>query len=322
MNRRDMLRHSGAAALTLGLGNFPLGWATADTNGPKKKILMFTRSQGFEHSVVKRSKGEEYSLAERIVQDLAKKHNFEVTCTKDGRVFLPETIAQYDAFLFETTEDLTKEGGDKHPPMPADGKKTLLDAISKGKGFVGCHCASDTFHSADRSWKNQDKNDKDPYIAMLGGEFYRHGPQQKARMHVVDDSFPATKGLKDFEIQEEWYALKNFAPDLHVLLVQETDGMRGAEYVRPNYPATWAHMFGEGRVFYTSLGHREDVWESERFHKILLGALAWATRQVDADVTPNLDKATPQSAVLPPQPAPGDNKNQNKKKKKAEKAVN
>lgn len=307
MNRRDMLRHSGAAALTLGLGNFPLGWATGADVAPKK-ILMFTRSQGFEHPVIRRNKGEEYSLAERIVQDLAKKHKFEVTCTKDGRVFLPETIAQYDAFLFETTEDLTKEGGDKHPPMPPDGKKTLLDAISKGKGFVGCHCASDTFHSADRSWKDQPRDKTDPYILMLGGEFYSHGRQQKARMHVVDDKFPATKGLSDFDLTEEWYGLKNFAPDLHVLLVQETEGMQDAQYARPAYPATWAHKFGDGRVFYTSMGHREDVWESERFHKILLGALAWATRQVDADVSPNLKQATPQANVAPVQPPPGGKK--------------
>lgn len=314
MNRRDMLRHSGAAALTLGLGNFPLGWATGADVAPKapKKILMFTRSQGYEHSVIKRGKGQQYSLAEKIVQELAKKHNFEVTCTKDGRIFLPESIAQFDAFLFETTEDLTKEGSDNQPPMPPDGKKTLLDAISKGKGFIGCHCASDTWHSSDRSWKNQDRDHVDPYIAMLGGEFYSHGSQQKARMHVVDDRFPATKGMHDFDLTEEWYALKNIAPDLHVLLVQETGGMDGAMYTRPSYPATWARKQGEGRVFYTSMGHREDVWESERFHNILLGALAWVTRQVDADITPNLDKVTPQAAVLPAQPAPGQKKSKKK----------
>src|SRR5690242_8921501 len=146
INRREMLVRSGAAAVTLGLSHFPLGW-TARADGGTQRVLMFTRSQGFEHPVVKRGKNNELSLAERIVTDLSKKHNFEVTCTKDGREFLPETIAKYDAFLFETTGDLTKEGGDKQPPMPAEGKQALLKAIADGKGFVGSHCASDTFHS-------------------------------------------------------------------------------------------------------------------------------------------------------------------------------
>jgi type 1 glutamine amidotransferase len=311
MNRRDMLIRSGATALTLGLSRFPQGW-TAPLDGSTKKVLMFTRSQGFEHDVIKR-KGKPDSLAERIVKDLAKKHNFDVTCTKDGREFLPETIAKYDAFLFETTMDLTKEGGDGQPPMPVEGKKAFLDAIAKGKGFVGCHCATDTFHSPGypgNAWKNQSKDEIDPYIAMIGGEFISHGAQQKAKMHVVDDAFPATAGMHDFTIQEEWYSLKNFAPDLHVLIVQETMGMHDAQYERPAFPETWARMHGQGRVFYTSLGHRDDVWESPRFQNMLVGALSWAVGNVNADVTPNLEKVAPQAMVMPKEPPP-----RNKKKK-------
>src|SRR5262249_6225933 len=108
MNRREMLLKTGATALTMGLTGFPLGWA-APGDGRKRHILMFTRSQGFEHTVIRRGRNGELSLAENIVMDLGKKHNFDVTCTKDGREFLPQTIAKYDAFLFETTGDLTKE---------------------------------------------------------------------------------------------------------------------------------------------------------------------------------------------------------------------
>jgi hypothetical protein len=111
MNRRDLLRS--AAALTV--AGFPLGW-TAGQDKATKKILMFTRSQGFEHSVIKRSSPDKLGHAEQILTDLGAKNGFEVTCTKDGRVFLPETIAKYDAFFFYTTGDLTKEGGDKNPP--------------------------------------------------------------------------------------------------------------------------------------------------------------------------------------------------------------
>src|SRR5437660_4168983 len=118
MNRRELFQ-AGAAGLALGLSPFPLGW-TARADAPRRRILMCTRSAGFEHSVVKRGKGNTLSLAERVITELAKKHNFEVTCTKDGREFLPETLGKYDAFLFETTEDLTKEGGDKQPPMPPE----------------------------------------------------------------------------------------------------------------------------------------------------------------------------------------------------------
>jgi len=296
MNRREMLLASGAAALGLSLP-FPFGRSVRAAEG-KRRILMYTKSVGFEHPVVKR-KGNQLSLAERIVTDLGAKHNFEVNCTKDGRVFVNEDLAGYDAFLFETQGDLTKEGLDKQPPIPPEGKRALLHAIASGKGFVGSHCASDTFHSAGDQTQSQSHDNLDPYIVMLGGEFIRHGAQQKAWMRVVDHSFPGARNLKDFELMEEWYSLKNFSPDLHVILVQDTHGMKGNEYDRPNFPATWARMHEKGRVFYTSMGHREDVWQNPLFQELLVGGLAWATGNVDADVAPNLQQVAPQASVMP-----------------------
>ena len=54
-------------------------------------------------------------------------------------------------------------------------------------------------------------------------------------------------------------------------------------------------MHGKGRVFYTSLGHREDVWSSKIFEQILLGGLSWALGRCEADITPNLDQVAPQA---------------------------
>jgi type 1 glutamine amidotransferase len=299
MNRRQWLLQSGlAAAATLG-ARFPLGWA-AEPGARKHRVLMYTRSVGYQHDVVKRPDARTLSLAEQIVTDLGRKHDFEVVCEKDGRVFLSSDFPRFDAFVFETQGDLTSEKSrDESPPMPAEGKKALLDAVAGGKGFVGCHCASDTFHTRGAAFENQPREKLDPYIAMLGGEFIRHGHQQKAWMRVVDPNFPGVGGRKDFELLEEWYSLKNFAPDLHVILVQDTKGMKDFDYERPNFPATWARMHHKGRVFYTSMGHRDDVWKNPRFQELLLGGLSWALGDVKADVTPNLEKAAPQALDLP-----------------------
>lgn len=302
MNRREMLKTSGAAALALGMSQFPFGWARA-AGSSQRNILMYTGSQGYRHDVVKRGKNGELSLAETIVTKMGKKHGFDVKCTKDSRDLLPENLAKYDAFLFETQGDLSKEGIDNQPPVTAQGKNALLKAVASGKGFVGCHCASDTFHSNGNSRENQPPDQIDPYLAMVGGEFIVHGSQQKAWMRVIDNSFPGAKELKDFQMLEEWYALKNFAPDLHVILVQDTEGMKvagggNASYKRPNFPATWARKHEKGRVFYTSMGHRDDVWTSNIFQGLLLGALSWASGNVEADVTPNLDTAAPKAREL------------------------
>jgi type 1 glutamine amidotransferase len=298
MNRRDLLRRTGGAALALGTLPFPLAWTAEDKKS--KKVLMYTRSVGYQHDVVKRKKPNELSLAENIVTEIGKKHGFEVVCEKDGRVFLSKDFPTFDGFVFETQGNLLSEKSqDNSPPMTLDGKKALLDAIAGGKGYVGCHCASDTFHSKGPGDKNQKPEDIDPYIAMVGGEFIRHGQQQKGLMHVVDDSFPGAVGLKDFNITEEWYSLKNFAEDMHVILVQNTKGMVNVDYDRPNFPATWARMHKKGRVFFTSMGHRDDVWKNDTFQKLLLGAINWSLGNAEAKLTMNLKEVAPMASTLP-----------------------
>jgi uncharacterized protein len=303
MNRRDMLRRAGATA-ALAASSIPFARADNSKEAKKKpKLLMFSRSEGFQHPVVQR-KGNKLSLAEKIVTGLGKRHGFEVVCSKDGRIFVPETLREFDAFLFQSQGDLLKEKSvDGQPPMTADGKKAFLDLIAEGKGFVGCHCASDTFHSpAHRNGDYQHQDKLDPYIEMIGGEFISHGAQQKAWMRVTDKEFPGADGLddllEDFQIVEEWYSLKNFAPDLHVILVQDNEGMKGRDYERPNFPATWARQHGKGRVFFTSMGHREDVWLNAMFQQLLLGGLSWAFRHVDADLTPNMKTTAPKGREL------------------------
>ncbi len=298
MNRRQWLQQSSLAALVLGAGRLPQIGA-ADDATKRRRLLMYTRSAGFQHSVVTR-KGGKLSLAEHLVTELGKKHNIDVVCEKDGRIFESEEFPKFDGFLFETQGDLLSEKcQDGSPPMSIAGKKALLDAVAAGKGFVGCHCASDTFHSKGVRERGQPREQVDPYLAMLGGEFIRHGQQQKAWMRVIDPDFPGIKGQKDFEMHEEWYALKNFAPDLHVILVQDTAGMKNDVYQRPKYPATWARRHKKGRVFYTSMGHREDVWESAIMQTLLAGALAWTLGRVEADVKPNLNAAAPKASELP-----------------------
>ncbi len=254
----------------------------------KKKVLVFTRSAGYEHPPVIRQ-GNELSPAEKHLTQWGAENGFDVVCTKDGAIFDGD-LDQYDAFIFYTSGDLTGECSNPQPdgPMSPEGKKRFLNAIEDGKGFVGIHAATDSFRS----------DGIDPYIAMLGGEFLTHGAQQNATMKIVDPKFPGMTGLgNEFSIHDEWYSQQKFPKDLHVILVQETAGMTGDVYQRPSYPATWARMQGNGRVFYTSMGH-DEIWTNPTFRQVLLGGIDWALGNVDADVTPNMEQVTPRANDL------------------------
>lgn len=273
-------------------------------------MLFFSKSSGYEHAAIKTQDGPEFGYAFRVLQELGAKHNIAFTFSKDGSLFSPEYLAQFDALFFYTTGDLTLAKnnptlGDGQPGMTPAGKQALLNAVAEGKGFVGTHSAADTFHAPGNKdhgpARNESDGDRtDPYGKMLGGSFIKHDAQQKARQIVADAKFPGLSAVPpDFGPQEEWYSLKNFAPNLHVLLVQDTSTMAGPSYQRPPYPATWARLHGKGRVFYTSMGHRDDIWTNPVFQAVLMGGLNWALRRVDADVTPNLAEFAPQANVLP-----------------------
>jgi uncharacterized protein len=284
---------------------FSSGCATRQS--APKKILFFSKSSGFEHDTIK-VKGLQPSAAEIILTQLGKSNNFDFTFSKDGTLFTPENIAKYDAFFFYTTGDLTTPGTDQMPPMTKEGKAAFLEAIQNGKGFIATHSATDTFHSpSDKDLKaagiTPGGDNRDPYIKMIGGEFSGHGSQQKGHQICVDKSFPGMDGFPDdFGPFEEWYTFRNYSANLHVLLMQDTSGMDKVAnklYDRPNYPSTWAQQYGKGRAFYTSMGHRSDMWSNPEFQKVLIGGINWAVGNVDADVTPNIEKVAPEAVVFP-----------------------
>jgi type 1 glutamine amidotransferase len=300
---KSSLLTSGLAFLLFAFSSY-----AAPQQSQPKRILVFTKSSNYEHSAIKRN-GTNLSFAEETLRKLGEANNLEFTFTKDGRLITAENIAGYDAFLFYTTGELTESGTDHNPPMTEAGKAAFLEAIKNGKGFVGVHSASDTFHSPgnlniDAARYQNDGTNVSPYIRMIGGEFIQHGGQQPSHLICADPKFPGLSAFPaDFGPTEEWYTLKNFAPDLHVLLVQDTSKMQKTGgnfmYDRPNYPSTWAHLYGKGRVFYSNMGHREDVWSNPVFQQVLLGGINWAVHNADADVTPNLRTAAPEADKLP-----------------------
>ncbi len=285
MKRRQLLQSLGAALL-----GWPLAVQYASAE-PKalRKLLFFSRSALFEHPVIRREKGR-LSFAEKALIKMASQIGCTIDCTKDGRVFERDLDA-YEAVVSCTCgkpEHLLKptkaDGQDGNQPLSETGWKNLDAAVRGGKPFVALH----------------------PGLWLLpgasGADCLGHGSQQVARIKVVSPRFPGAEKLgESFSLLEEWFSLMHFARDLHVILVQDCTGMSKKAaadrrcYDRPPFPCTWARMYGKGRVFYTSLGHREDVWSSKIFEQIVLGGLSWALGRFQADITPNIDQVAPQA---------------------------
>lgn len=180
-----------------------------------------------------------------------------------------EALKNYDGIIFANTT------GD----LPIPDRDAFIAWLKSGKAFIGMHSCSDTFHG----WPM--------FIEMLGGEFANHGAQACVECMNEDPANPANAKLgKSFVInQEEMYLLKNYdKTKVHELLTLDKHPNTKAP---GSFPVSWCKPYGQGRVFYTTLGHREDVWDDQTapgfkrlnpvevslaYQQHILGGIKWA----------------------------------------------
>jgi type 1 glutamine amidotransferase len=180
-------------------------------------------------------------------------------------------------------------------------------------GFVGVHAAADTFHTEPDPKDNSNRyvahrEKSDPYLRMLGGEFITHGSTprlQDTKLIINDPKFPGLDEVSSpVSFNDEWYSLKDFRTDLHVIITLDTKGMTGEPYQRAPYPMTWARMEGKGRVFYCAIGDRPENWSEPFFLNLLGGGIRWSIGDAKASLDHNLTRVAPGYAEIPPKPKP------------------
>ena len=174
--------------------------------------------------------------------------------------------------------------------LPLPDKDGFIKWIESGHAFVGMHSASDTFHGFPG------------YLDMLQGEFETHGAQVPADLVAADTQHPANAGIgATWNLkQEEMYIIKRQDPaKVHTLWFLKHHPNKPDD--AGHFPVSWCRQSGTGRVFYTSLGHREDLWDdspelkdrknsvelSKQYQAHILGGIRWALGLAQGSAEPN-----------------------------------
>lgn len=222
----------------------------------KKRLLVVSHTAGFRHEEAIRS-------FEKVINELAEKSGqFTVEFCRNAddvkAMMSPEGLKKYDGVIFSNTT-----GDIGIPDLQA-----FLDWVKSGKAVIGLHAAADTYHNEPR------------FIEMIGGEFLTHGAQCEVEVNVEDPSHPAMAHLAPrFRVFDEIYEFKNNdRAKLHMLGSMDKHPNDGHPQAgQPgDYLLIWCKPYGKGRVFYTGLGHRGDVIESDWYKQHMLGGIRWA----------------------------------------------
>ncbi len=146
-------------------------------------------------------------------------------------------------------------------------EKGLLDAIEGGVGFAGWHGGM-----ADAFRNNCN------YQFMVGGQWVAHpGNIIDYRVNITDRNDPIMEGLNDFDMHSEQYYM-HVDPINQVLATTTFSGQYCPWVDGVVMPVVWKKQWGQGRVFYSSLGHVAADFNVPEAKEISRRGFLWASR--------------------------------------------
>ena len=222
---------------------------------------------------------------------------FEATLSDDPADFTQKNLAEYDAVLLNNTTSWDKT-------LDKAGREALLDFVASGNGLIGIHAAADSC----KGWR--------PGQELIGGVFQCHpwtangtwAFQLESPEHPLNAAF-ANQG---FWLRDEVYYYRNgtHTPGRSRVIValdmSKSENLDGPQMHQEQkhlanpeqqHPVAWLHSYGEGRVFYSNLGHNNTTYWQPKVLQHYLDGIQFALGDLEVDMTPSAE--IPKLAIAP-----------------------
>ncbi len=233
----------------------------------ERKLLVFSLSNGFQHSAIPYG---DYTFARMGEKSGA----FTATISTDPQAFAPASLAEYDAILFNnTTGTLFTD-----PVL----RESLINFVHGGGGIVGIHAATDCFYD----WPQ--------FGELMGGYFDGHPWNEAVTLKIDEPDHPVAQPLgEEFTVADEIYQFKQpySRENLRVLASLDTTktdmSKKGIARDDGDFAVSWVRDYGQGRIFYCSLGHRHEIFWNEAVLRHYLAGIQFALGDLQAEAEPS-----------------------------------
>ena len=223
-------------------------------------ILVFSKSNGFRDNP-------SVNAGLALLKEIGERHHYGMVFTENAAVFNAKDLKRFDAVVWNNVS------GDV---LTMQQREDFKNYVLHGGGFAGFHgSGGDPYYDWD--WYAD---------TLIGARFLSHpmSPQFQDAKVKVDDSHDAiVSGLPaEWTMADEWYSFKSDprAKGAHVLATLDESTyspMRGKTDLRMgDHPIAWTQCLGNGRSFYTAIGHRPESYSEPNAKKLMEAGVVWA----------------------------------------------
>ncbi|GGH76236.1 type 1 glutamine amidotransferase [Pullulanibacillus pueri] len=196
-----------------------------------------------------------------ILAGILREEHFDVKITDTLETLEKDDLTSYDLIVPNWTQGT----------ITSDQLKPLLEAVANGTGLAGLHGGmGDSFRDAV------------DYQFMVGGQWVAHpgNDGMTYQVRILDADHPLTEGMKDFEVVSEQYYM-HVDPAVKVHAVTRFPNAEGpyAANGEVDIPVVWSKKWGEGNVYYCSLGHVAEIVRMPEVIALMRKGMMWAARK-------------------------------------------
>jgi len=259
-----------------------------------RKLLIYSATAGYRHRCI--------PIAQVALEGLGKSTGaYEAVVSDDLSNFEKDALSEFDAVLMlNSTGDIFMPNSKKERKKFSDDEWTALLArherlienlvtyVEEGGGLAGIHAATDACKG------------NHEYTETIGGAFDSHPWTSNSEVTVVVTEpehaiiKPVFEGIDDFRIKDEIYQFaKGTASPKKLRILLNLDPERSdkpkqkPKRDRNDLPICWVQKVGKGRVFYSSLGHNNDLYWNPLILKHYLAGLQFALGDIEAETSPS-----------------------------------
>lgn len=224
------------------------------------RVLVFEKMTGYRD-------GPSVEAARAALIDMAERNNWSLVVTEAGGAIHPSILRNVDVIVWNNIS------GDV---LTLRQRRALQRWVENGGGFVAMHgSGGDPTYFWD--W----------YVdTLIGARFIGHtmDPQYQDARIIVNESAEIARDLApDWSMNDEWYSFATNPADSGAQVIASLDeesyspvGRGGQELRMGEHPIAWSRCIGDGRSFYSAIGHRPETYSDANHVQLLEQAIAWA----------------------------------------------